>query len=56
MPPRVPTLLGLFLAVFAILALTGPGRIDINDGQTRYEVARSLYEHGDVQIRDPDVC
>jgi hypothetical protein len=54
MPPRITTLVGLFLAVFAVLALTGPGRIDIIDGQTRYEVARSLYEHGDVQIRDPD--
>jgi MFS family permease len=51
----IRTLTGLFLFVFAVLALTGPGRIDINDGQTRYEVARSLWEHGDVQIRDPDV-
>jgi hypothetical protein len=48
-------LTGLFLGVFAALALSGPGRIDINDGQTRYEVARSLYEHGDVEIRDPEV-
>jgi hypothetical protein len=55
MPPRFSTLAGLFLFVFAILALTGPGRIDINDGQTRYEVARSLLEHGDVEIRDPNV-
>lgn len=53
MPPR--TLIGLFLAVFAALALTGPGRIDIIDGQTRYEVARSLIDHGDVVIRDPQV-
>src|SRR5207249_7669544 len=61
MPPRVPSpgwalaLAGLFLAAFAVLALTGPGRIDIIDGQTRYEVARSLWEHGDVQVRDPEV-
>jgi hypothetical protein len=48
-------LVGLFLFVFAVLALSGPGRIDINDGQTRYEVARSLWEHGDTQIRDPGV-
>lgn len=55
MPPRIPSLVGLFLFVFAVLALSGPGRIDINDGQTRYEVARSLWEHGDTQIRDPEV-
>src|SRR5271157_4222424 len=46
---------GLFLTVFATVALSGPGRIDIVDGQTRYEVARSLVEHGDSVIRDPDV-
>jgi hypothetical protein len=46
---------GLFLTVFALVALSGPGRIDIVDGQTRYEVARSLVEHGDLVIRDPDV-
>jgi hypothetical protein len=46
---------GQFVAVFATLALSGPGRIDIVDGQTRYEVARSLVEHGDSIIRDPDV-
>ena len=49
------SLTGLFLVVFAVLALNGPGRIDIIDGQARYEVARSLWEHGDVQIRDPEV-
>jgi len=46
---------GLFLAVLAVVALSGPGRIDIVDGQTRYEVARSLVEHGDSVIRDPNV-
>jgi hypothetical protein len=46
---------GLFLTVFAVVALSGPGRIDIVDGQTRYEVARSLVDHGDLIIRDPDV-
>jgi hypothetical protein len=46
---------GLFLTVFATVALSGPGRIDIVDGQTRYEVARSLIEHGDLVIRDPNV-
>ncbi len=44
---------GQFVFVFTALALSGPGRIDIVDGQTRYEVARSLTEHGDSVIRDP---
>src|SRR5580704_9704762 len=53
---RWPTALaGLFLVVFAATTLAGPGRIDIVDGQTRYEVARSLVEHGDSVIRDKDV-
>ena len=45
-------LAGLFLAVFAVVALSGPGQFDISDGWVRYEVARSLVEHGDVDIRD----
>jgi hypothetical protein len=45
----------LSLFVFAIVALSGPGRIDIVDGQTRYEVARSMVEHGDHVIRDHNV-
>ena len=49
------TPIGLAAAIFALLALSGPGRIDIVDGQTRYEVSRSIVEHGDVQIRNPDV-
>jgi hypothetical protein len=48
-------LAGLFLTVFALLALSGPGRIDIVDGQTRYEVSRSLVEYHDSVIRD-DAC
>src|SRR6476646_11869457 len=48
-------LAGQFVFVFAILALSGPGRIDIVDGQTRYEVARSLVEHNDSAIRDKEV-
>src|SRR5205814_1364161 len=48
-------LAGLFLATFAVLGLTTPGRIDIIDGQGRYEIARSLYEHGDAVVRDPDL-
>ena len=45
-------LAGLFLSVFAVVALSGPGRIDIIDGRVRYEVARSLVDHGDVDIQD----
>src|SRR5436190_21058479 len=48
-------LAGQFVFVFAAVALSGPGRIDIVDGQTRYEVARSLVEHGDSVIRDDRV-
>jgi hypothetical protein len=45
-------LTGQFFVVFAVVALSSPGRIDIVDGQTRYEVARSLVDHGDSIIRD----
>jgi hypothetical protein len=48
-------LAGQFLLVFAVVALSGPGRIDIVDGQTRYEAARSLVDHGDSVIRDRHV-
>ncbi len=48
-------LAGLGLAVFAVVALSGPGRIDVCDGQTRFEVGRSLVEHGDSALRDPRV-
>jgi hypothetical protein len=43
---------GQFVVVVAVVALSGPGRIDIVDGQTRYEVARSLVDHGDSIVRD----
>jgi hypothetical protein len=46
---------GLALFIFAIVSLSGPGRIDIVDGQTRYEVARSLVDHGDHIIRNDQV-
>ncbi len=45
-------LAGQFVLVFAVVTLSAPGRIDIVDGQTRYEVARSLVDHGDSKIRD----
>ena len=47
-------LIGQFLFVFSIVALSGPGRLDIDDGRTRFEVAQSLVDHGDPVIRDPD--
>lgn len=50
-----PLLLGQGLFVFAVVALSGPGRIDIVDGQTRFEVGRSLVEHGDSALRDPRI-
>ena len=41
--------------MFAVVAISGPGRIDIVDGQTRFEAGRSLVEHGDSAIRDPRI-
>jgi len=46
---------GLGLLVFALVALSGPGRIDRLDGQTRYEVGRSLVKHRDSIVRDPRI-
>jgi hypothetical protein len=46
-------LFGQFVFVFSALALSGPGRIDIDDGQVRFEVAASLVDHGDCVVRDP---
>lgn len=48
-------LLGQFVSVLTALALSGPGRIDIDDGQTRFEVAQSLVDHGDPVVRDRDL-
>ncbi len=48
-------LLGLFVLVTAVVTLSGPGRLDVIDGEPRYETARSLVEHGDAEIRDPNV-
>ncbi|CAN5555051.1 hypothetical protein BH11PLA2_BH11PLA2_05840 [soil metagenome] len=49
------SLLGLALAVFGVVGLSGPGRIDIEDGQARYEAGRCFVEYGDPGIRDPRV-
>jgi hypothetical protein len=48
-------LAGQLVFIFAVLILSSPGRMDIVDGQTRYEVARSLVDHGDLIVRDQDV-
>ena len=45
-------LAGLGLFTFALVGLSGPGRIDIVDGQTRFEVGQSFVEHGDSILRD----
>lgn len=49
------SLFGLFLLVAAVVSLSGPGRLDILDGYPRYEVGRSLVEHGDVIVRNDEV-
>lgn len=53
MRPRLITALGLFLFVAAVYALAGPGRIDIIDGQYRFEVTKNLVEDRSIQVRDP---
>ncbi|HEV3339510.1 MAG TPA: hypothetical protein VG125_04115 [Pirellulales bacterium] len=47
-------LAGLALVVFAVVALSSSGRIDVVDGYTRYEVGRSLVEHRDSIVRNAD--
>jgi hypothetical protein len=48
-------LIGLGLATFAVVGLSGPGRIDVVDGQARFEVGRSLVDHRDSILRDERV-
>ena len=48
-------LAGLWLTIFSVVALTGPGQNDSTDGQVRYLVSRSLVGHGDVDIPDSRV-
>jgi hypothetical protein len=45
--------IGIFLLVGAVYSLAGPGRIDIIDGQYRFEVAKNILEDGSIQIMDP---
>jgi hypothetical protein len=47
--------LGLLLTVAAAYVLSAPGRIDIIDGQYRYEVARNLVLEGRPVLKDPEI-
>jgi hypothetical protein len=44
---------GILLVVSVAYALSGPGRIDMIDGQFRYEVAVNIMNDGHPVIRDP---
>ena len=44
--------LGLYLVVAALYVLSSPGRIDIVDGQVRFEATRSLVEEGRPALHD----
>lgn len=44
---------GLFAVGVAVYVLSGPGRIDMTDGQWRYEVSLGLVETGRPVVRDP---
>ena len=46
-------MLGIFLLSASVYAITAPGRIDIIDGQLRFEVARMLVRDGTPRIVDP---
>src|SRR5262249_34204041 len=45
--------IGVLLTVAAVYVLSGPGRIDIIDGQLRYDVTESLLTIGQPVLRDP---
>jgi len=44
--------LGVFLFCAAVYGAAGPGRIDMIDGQYRFEVARNILDYHSVQIGD----
>ncbi len=52
-PVSLTATVGVFLLVAVIYALAGPGRIDMIDGQYRFEVARNIIDRGSVQLYDP---
>src|SRR6202035_4538437 len=43
---------GVFVALLGLYLLTAPGRIDIIDGQWRYEVARNWLDTGEPVVAD----
>jgi hypothetical protein len=43
---------GIFLFVLALYVLTSPGRIDIVDGQARFDVSYNLLENGRPIVKD----
>ncbi len=45
--------LGVVLVTTALLVWLSPGRIDMIDGQIRYEVGKNLLLHGSPELRDP---
>jgi len=45
--------LGFFLVALGVYLLSGPGRIDIIDGQIRFEVAKNWLDHGVPELLDP---
>jgi hypothetical protein len=53
MRPRLLAALGVFLFTAGVYVASSPGRIDIIDGQYRFEVAKNLVEDTSIQIRDP---
>ena len=53
MRPRLVTALGVSVFTAAIYIATGPGRIDIIDGQYRFEVAKNIVDDWSIQLRDP---
>lgn len=51
----IAAMLGMALTVAAVYVLTCPGRIDLIDGQVRYEVTWNLISRGRAEILDPYV-
>jgi len=47
---------GVFLAVLAVYVLANPGRIDLIDGQIRYEVSMSWLTMGRPVLMDPQLA
>ena len=55
-PPRAGlAALGVACVAMALYALSGPGRIDMIDGQLRYEPAARWLDEGQPVVRDPQL-